>query len=114
MQSQIDCIAPQRVIIIDSFNEKIVYCHGWCPHYKVTPIFMGNMELTLDLIIVAVLFLQFILIVISKMWICTLSSCKDQIIIISLHELDILSPLSHVVVVHWDQLPRHLVMHPSS
>ena len=67
MQSRIDCIAPQRVIIIDSFNEKIVYGHGWCPHYKVTPISTSNMELALDLIIVAVLFLQFILIVISKM-----------------------------------------------
>ena len=61
-----DCIAPQIVVIINSFNEKIIYCHGWYPHYEITPISTGIMELTLDLVIlviVAVSFLQFILII---------------------------------------------------
>ena len=52
--------------------------------------------------------------ILGKMLIYVLSSCRDQIMIFSLHELDTLSRPNPVDVVHLGLLPSHQVMHPAS
>ncbi|MCY3927646.1 MAG: hypothetical protein OXG81_05175, partial [Acidobacteria bacterium] len=63
IQSWINCIPPQGVIIIYPFDEEIVDICCWCPQYEVAPRSAGDVELPLDLIIIDVSFLQLVCII---------------------------------------------------